>query len=244
MKTLGNLLLAISLTIGVLAAAPAYLPSLDLSDHRLAGLTLRSPAGQTLGDDGKPAPIAKANDTLTPERIEQLRAAGVQRVRVKEFSFARWGTRWVFLLAVFGLVGGAVLLKTDTRRRRAGSIAAVSSGVSPEQALTSIIQTIDRIKADLGLAGDRGVRLSMISDRLGEAQKLHVDAFVNTRDALIARLGLSGYAAVMDRFSSGERQINRAWSAAVDGVESEAVACLGRGRELINDTLTLLRSGR
>jgi len=244
-KTLGNLLLAISLTVGVLAAAPAYLARLDLPDDRLIGQTLGAPAGKITPGAGKPAPIAKTGETLTPELLEKLRAASVTRVRVKDFAFARWETRWFFLLAVVGLGAGATLLRLDTKRRREGGArASIASGATPEQSLTSIIQTIDRIESDLPGIADPRIRLSMIADRVGEAQKKHVDAFLNARDVMIPKLGLSGYAAVMDRFASGERQINRAWSAAVDGVEGESVACLRRGRELINDTLALLRSAR
>ncbi len=46
----------------------------------------------------------------------------------------------------------------------------------------------------------------MIAERLGEAQKTHIDAFVQGRAAIQGRLGLAGFAWVMDRFSTGERQ--------------------------------------
>jgi hypothetical protein len=37
---------------------------------------------------------------------------------------------------------------------------------------------------------------------------------------------MGGYAELMDRFAAGERQINRAWSAAADGYLDEATRCL------------------
>lgn len=45
MRALGNLLITLSLVVGALAAATAYLVSLNLSDEQLTGLRLGAPAG-------------------------------------------------------------------------------------------------------------------------------------------------------------------------------------------------------
>ena len=49
---------------------------------------------------------------------------------------------------------------------------------------------------------------------------------VEGRDALVADLGMAGYAELMDAFSRLERALNRAWSAAADGVPDEALRCV------------------
>ncbi|NIP97176.1 MAG: hypothetical protein GWO24_28580, partial [Akkermansiaceae bacterium] len=63
---------------------------------------------------------------------------------------------------------------------------------------------------------------------LDELMGTELDAFVDSRSQLINRLGMSGYARLMDRFAAAERQLNRAWSAAADRVLDESVECLVR----------------
>jgi hypothetical protein len=83
-------------------------------------------------------------------------------------------------------------------------------------------------------------RAHLILARVGELQKTHMTAFVEARPLLIVRLGLGGYAELMDRYAAAERQINRAWSAAADGVLAEAVSCLERASELLDEAAARL----
>jgi hypothetical protein len=83
-------------------------------------------------------------------------------------------------------------------------------------------------------------RLALILERLGEAQKTHMPAFVEARPILIARLGLGGFAELMDRYAAAERQINRAWSAAADGVPAEAAQCLELASVFLDEALDRL----
>ena len=52
--------------------------------------------------------------------------------------------------------------------------------------------------------------------------------FADSRNALIQRFGLPGFASVMTQFASAERFVNRAWSAAADGYVEEVKASLDR----------------
>jgi hypothetical protein len=52
--------------------------------------------------------------------------------------------------------------------------------------------------------------------------------FAEGRESIIPRFGLAVYADVMTQFAAGERYINRAWSAAVDGYVDEAADCVKR----------------
>ena len=68
-------------------------------------------------------------------------------------------------------------------------------------------------------------------------------AFVEERDALRLALGGKAYAAVMASFSTGERRLSRAWSAAADGYRQEAVTSLGECVEPFEDALAALEEG-
>ena len=65
--------------------------------------------------------------------------------------------------------------------------------------------------------------------------------FVEARSPLIAQLGLAGFAEVMDRWAAAERQINRAWSAAADGVYEEVVDCLTLSQTHLEEALNELQ---
>lgn len=248
MKVLGLLIITAALVLGVAVAPTAYLARLDLPDETLVGLTLNAPAGSQepetpSADPTAPGePIATPNTQLTPELLTVLRADNVERVRVKEFAFDRWSGRWWFLLAVLGLLIGATFVRMDARKRLAASRDAAPSEDtgSPHASLAAIIEAIDSLRRDMPHMTTAHDREAAIIDRLGEAQSTHVPAFVDSRERIISARGLAGYAAIMDRFAAMERQINRAWSAAADGVEDEAADCLERASALAQETRAVL----
>jgi hypothetical protein len=335
MKLLGNLLLVVSLTVGALAAATAYLVSLDLPREELVGLTLNVDAGR----DAQGRPLAKKGEQLTPAVINVLRAGDVAYVRVREFALGRWPFRWWFLAAVVGLLASAGVLRSASRREVAAA-GATAAGELPEKALRAIKQTVADLRQELAgspvempdlrqryerlsdedrthlesfmqarsaLAGrvnagditelqrtagtpegaahvqairerlgpdarhldqflqahavlterlgsadfaelpnllllppEQRERFGLILTRVGELQKTHMIAFVEARPVLIARLGLGGYAELMDRYAAAERQLNRAWSAAADGVYEEAVQALEVAGVLLDESLARL----
>ncbi|MFI4915150.1 MAG: hypothetical protein ACIAS6_01410 [Phycisphaerales bacterium JB060] len=251
MKLIGFLIIAAGLVLGLAAAPTAYLPRLDLPDEQLVGLTLAAPAGEVRTEDTPPfekgepitEPGVEEETTITPELLATLRDAQVDRVRVKEFSFGRWSGKWLFLLAALALLGGATLVRIDTRRRLASSAGdRPDAAGSPEAGLAAIIEAIGGLRRDLPHMTTSHDREAAIIERLGEVQAVHVPAFVDARERIVSRHGLSGYAAIMDRFAAMERQINRAWSAAADGVDEEAIDCIERASALAEQTRAALEA--
>lgn len=234
MKWIATLLLAASLTLGVVSATTAYLPRLSLPDDRLLGLTLNAPAGRTTTTEAAAAPIARDGETLSVELLTKLRAAGVERVRVKEFALGRWSHSGWFLLAMAGLGGGAWLMRVASHREVEAANGAASAGrhLTPAQAARRIHEIVAEVKAQLPGLPDDPARLRLIMDRFGEIQAELVPAVADGRQVLIAQAGLGAYAAFMDAFAAAERQINRAWSAAADGVYAEAVVCVDLAADL------------
>ncbi len=238
MKALAQILIAVSVTLGVLAAATAYLAPLSMG-ARLVDLTLAAPAGKT--DD---KPIAVEGTRLTAELVEQLRVSGVKYVKVKESpvsspnvggkkptrfdlgAIRRWPGRWLFVGAVGGLSLGAFLVRRANKTAIAAALrpdAKRGSVETPDEAIAGLLATIAAIERDVQLHADDSARLAVITDRIDEAQKTHIDAFLLARTLLQGRLGISRFTLLMDRFSLGERRLNRAWSVAIDGVYPEAI---------------------
>jgi hypothetical protein len=182
-------------------------------------------------------PIVVPSEAITIEQLEQMHtmddtgAPTARFVKVQEFSLTRWPFAWLFGLSIAGLFTGAMLVRTATKKELAAH--ALSPGVEgarkegdPAYALEQTRIVCEQLLRDLPTMGSEKEQLDAIVDRLGEAQKTHLAAFVDARPRLIAKLGMAGYAELMDRFAAAERQINRAWSAAADGYLAESMRCL------------------
>lgn len=239
MKLITSLVIIAALVVGVVGAVTAYLPPLSLPDAQLVGLHLNSSAG-AYTVDGKITPIANKDEVLTAERLAALREAGVRRVRVKEFSFARWPEWWMFVLGCVGLGAGALTLRKLGRGEleRSSQQQAADGG---ETLLRAAHAEVEELRGRLRSMPSDDARLKAILDTLGRTQQTSIAAFVAARPVLIAQLGMSGFARLMDAFAAAERAVNRAWSAAADGVPNEALACVDRAAELLAFAATRCR---
>jgi hypothetical protein len=221
---LALLVISVSLVLGVVGAATAYSPrtSLPASAFQVEGgyATLAQPAG--LRDA---PPIAPAGAQVTPETLQLLDAAKVERVRVKEFSIARWSESWMFLVGCVGLGIGAGIIRFG-RATSAGTADSPASGTAlarpPQQALAQLRSDVDALIADRVHQPDPGARMRAILDRVSVFQRTTMPEFVEGRPTLIARGGLGFYSSVMTPYAAAERALNRAWSAAADAHLPEA----------------------
>ncbi len=177
---------------------------------------------------------------VTPERLEELRATNANAIQLKKFSFSRWKYWWVFALSSVGLFVGSMMVRAATKAEI--EAAAPKEGApeeeSPEAALAAIGGILEGLARDLPITANEDDRLHMIIERLDEAMKLHIMPFIDARPALVNKLHLGGYAELMDRFAAMERQVNRAWSAAADGVYEESIDCIHKALDLHAETLT------
>jgi hypothetical protein len=240
MKLAAFILIAVSMCVGVIGALTAYVPPLSLPDERLVNLTLNAAAGNTSADLRAPKPVAAKGAAVTPEVLAELRSAGVERIRVKEFAFNRWPEWWLFALGCAGLGVGAFMVRMVSKRGAAASRAETATGgtarLSPAQTIDALRAEIDVLRGKLAVTSSEADRLSLMLQELGRMQQTHIAAFIGARAELTSRLGLGGYARVMDSFAAAERSINRAWSAAADEVEAEARASIDHAADLLVQT--------
>ncbi len=213
-----SILICVSLALGALAAVTAYLPRLTAVRAAAESgevLTLGAPSGRIDSPNGTVGPMAVAGDPLTPELIDGLASAGVVRVRVREFAFARWSHGWLFGAAVAGMLAWAAIV----RRRRGRELAAhqdkpAGDGASPEAAIEALHRVLAALAREASQLRASAEGRGRFVNELTELQGVQVEGFLAARDALIARHGLGGAAALMSRFAVMERRVNRAWSAA------------------------------
>lgn len=146
-------------------------------------------------------------------------------LRVREFSLARWSYAWLLGLSVIGLGVGAALIRMAGKQ----ALAAVAEGAAeegPAQALKVLAEELSRLEVDLERMDSDAERLQSIIKRIDSMQAAHVAPFLDGRAELIGQHGMAGYARLMDKFAGAERVMNRAWSAAADGVLDEAMLCV------------------
>ena len=109
--------------------------------------------------------------------------------------------------------------------------------------------SIDQLKSALeqAAAATAGVRKSLaklppsrITAEIDDQIADHLRTFADGRDEITRHYGLEAFADVMTQFASGERAINRAWSASADGYFDEADECLERGEQMLQEALVHL----
>lgn len=261
MRYVASLIVAVSLVVGLVCAATAYLVPLGLDDAQLVGLTsnetislpmvhdesvIQADAGDRVDGGTSPAappPLLVKGQTLDASTIAALRAAGAKRVRVEEFSFSRWRERWLFIVAAIALLGGGLLARSAARAALAESETTAPGTVAtpaPEALLATIAATVDDLIARWPSLRGNPAKCDATCATLDPIIEGTIPTFAAARPRLVARLGLGGYASLMDRFAAAERQIHRAWSAAADGVPEESYDCLRRARHLLGEAQTRL----
>lgn len=238
MRLFAYLILIICVSTGALSAATAYLAPLSLDDATLVGKRLSADAGAN--EDN--TPLIAAGTTLDAASLATLRDADVKYVTVAEFSFATWDTRFMalFMVSAIGLASGGIMLRVEAKRRLKRTEDDGTAAQSPESTIGALAEAVQQLRKDLPELADESARLHTIIERLNEAQRTHVANFIDAREKLIGKYGLGRFAMIMDRFAAAERQINRAWSAAADGVYAEAETCLATAADRLDETAKTL----
>jgi hypothetical protein len=169
----------------------------------------------------------------------------VEYVKVTRFGLGRWPHAWLFALACVGLGAGAWMVRRAGKRALLDAEAAQASGRAKAADAATVFARLSgrlhELAEELGRTPDGDARLDAIVEHVGRIQRDDVPAFVADRPALVNRLGLGGYAELMDSFAAMERQLNRAWSAAADRHLAEAEACLHGASPLVVETLRRLK---
>ncbi len=241
MKLLGNMLIWISLAVGLVSAPSLYAWPVGADaahDDRFRLAT---------GDDGEPVyavlkqrtvdaasgvEIGAAGTPLTPAVLAAMRQAQIGRATVRHPGAAplalvrNWTGLWWFVLAAAGLAAGGFLVKSAARAALRAPDRADAPRVSPEAIAGQMREQISVLRGSIARLDTDRARMAQIVAVLGEVQGELVPAFAEARPQLIAARGMGGFARVMDTFASMERKVNRAWSAAADGAYEESAAAL------------------
>lgn len=152
---------------------------------------------------------------------------------VIDADLVRWAVVVPSLLV--GLAGVALIrishraqrLETDTVRSNIGKL---------EQSLARIVDHATQLDA-----AKSSIDVYDIRHRIDETFMADLDVFVENRESISHAYGLQPYADIMTHFATGERYLNRCWSASTDGYIDEVHQYLTRAKDQFSEALEMLR---
>jgi hypothetical protein len=106
-----------------------------------------------------------------------------------------------------------------------------------ESSLAAIVDDAERLDAE-----KESINVYDLRHVIDRTFPEHLAAFVEARESIAHSYGLKAYAEVMNRFATGERYLNRVWSASTDGYESEAHDYITRSHAQFDDALSAFRA--
>ena len=139
---------------------------------------------------------------------------------------------------VLGVVG-VVLVRMTSRSAVVDEAHVTASMQVVNDSLEAVARQIERLNQDREKIGVYGMHGRIDDDVMAD-----VNRFVEVRETIITVHGLETYARTMDAFASGERALNRAWSASADGYIDEVWACLERAERLVKRAQGVLAEQR
>ena len=169
---------------------------------------------------------------LTPEYAKDHRYGFVDlsSIPVPEDGWHLIPWAW-YIPAALVCVVGIVLIRLGTSSEGKKSDKTEASLAEIKTSLGHAIAKVDELS---GQVKSDSLAPSKIAERIDDiAEDLRI--FADGRDSITAEYGLNTFADVMTKFASGERTINRAWSASADGYLDEASQCIERAAMLFKD---------
>jgi len=137
---------------------------------------------------------------------------------------------------VVGLIG-VVLVQLDARSKRSATGAVRLNLGKLEGSLDRIVEKAARLDT-----AKESLDVYEVRHKIDEMFMDDLDIFVQARESIGHAYGLQAYADVMSHFATGERYLNRSWSASTDGYIEEVHTYIGRAREQFQQALELLRN--
>lgn len=141
-------------------------------------------------------------------------------------------TDWLlFVPAALVGIAGVLLLKRHARgAARAEAVLTANRG-DLRRALAGIVGELEELLAA------RDVPVGRLREEIDHRLREHLRRFVDARESMVHLFGLQAYADIMSDFATGERYVNRVWSASADGYEREARRYLRRAARRFRQAL-------
>jgi hypothetical protein len=132
--------------------------------------------------------------------------------------------------ALFAGTAGAAFIGLVLHKRQIGAMARSEEVLELNR--VELRESIANVVSDLGeiMQGEL-TQGAVLRDRIDLKLREDLRRFADARESMVHLFGLQTYADIMSNFATGERYINRVWSASADGYDEEAEAYLKRAAE-------------
>lgn len=157
--------------------------------------------------------------------VQQADSAGL------EWQTISWG--WYTAFFLVGAVG--VVILRITARSAQTQIHKIEDDLRTiESSLGALVETLDHLNAQRD-----DINVYDVHGKIDATLMEPLNAFVDARESLIHAHGLQPYANLMSEFANSERNINRSWSASVDGYIDEVWMCMAQAQMHMKSAHTL-----
>jgi uncharacterized membrane protein YeaQ/YmgE (transglycosylase-associated protein family) len=145
--------------------------------------------------------------------------------------------RWGYFSAALIVGVAGVFVARSGHHKMHKSEEKLSENISiVETTLTNIVRNINALNSEKQSINTYDVRF-----RIDELFLEDLAGFVEARESIAHRYGLTAYGQVMSSFAAGERYLNRVWSASADGYIDEVSAYIEKAREQFTNSLSAVR---
>lgn len=146
--------------------------------------------------------------------------------------------QWLYFSGaiILGIVGVILVRLYELKSSRSDKRVAMNL----QDIKTSLIRIVENI-TNLN-AQKKSINAYDMRHRIDELFSEDLNTFIEARESLAHAYGLQVYANVMSHFASGERYLNRVWSASTDGYIDEVSAYLERAQLQFSEALSKIRN--
>jgi len=231
-------LILLSVGTGLAAVFGAWLPGSERDDHRarMAAAAHTAMAAEVKKQQNLSTTAA---DAPTQQRLARLAAlpapaapTGPDGAALSPPIGAEGISLWAeeaglpFGFGILLVIIGVVLARRGMRDdAEAASAESAKRGAAPGPLLAQLVEELTLLRDTY--AGDSPDLVAVRAD-VERVQQSIVNPLVDGRDQISQAFGVGPYADVFVPFSAAERQLNRLWSACVDGYVDEIGPCLQR----------------
>ena len=133
-------------------------------------------------------------------------------------------TNWIlFLPAAVTAVIGVIIIKRQASGQATSESVLTANRAELTQSLANIVRNLDEL-----ISAGSAVSTDKLRDEVDARLRDDLRRFADARESMIHLFSLQTYADIMSEFATGERYVNRVWSASADGYDSEARNYLGK----------------
>lgn len=133
-------------------------------------------------------------------------------------------TNWTYFIpAAIAGIAGVLIIKRAARGEARSEHVLTANRTELRESLSNIIRGLEGI-----LTESQSLSAIELRDAIDARLRDDLRRFADARESLIHLYGMQTYADIMSDFATGERYVNRVWSAAADEYEGEAWTYVAR----------------